>query len=111
MIALKCPFRQVAIDVDGTYGIICTRHVNGNNCFASGIYGLNIVIMQKIYINFLLVIDNIPQVLTNLVSIVNSDYLKSFGFIRLVHVLHHTQQYCSAVCVGESRIGLPKRSR
>lgn len=54
MIALKGPFRQVAIDVDGTYGIICTRHVNGNNCFAFDIYGLNIVI-------------------------VNSDYLKPFG--------------------------------
>lgn len=102
MIALKGPFRQVAIDVDGTYGIICTRHVNGNNCFAFDIYGLNIIIFQEVYINLLLVIDNIPQVLSNLISIVNTDYFKSFGFIRLVHMLHHTQQYCSAVCVGES---------
>lgn len=50
MIALKGPFRQVAIDVDGTYGIICARHVNGNNCFAFDIYGLNIVIFQEVHI-------------------------------------------------------------
>ena len=92
MIALKGPFRQVAIDVDGTYGIICTRHVNGNNCFAFDIYGLNIVIFQEVYINLLLVIDNIPQVLTNLISIVNTEntfFLSPGGFLpNLIYSAH-----------------------
>ena len=58
--------------------------------------------MQKIYIHFLFAVDNIPQVLANFVGILNTNDFKPLGIVMLVHMLYHTQQNGSTVCVGKS---------
>ena len=106
MISSISTAKQVIINIDGFFFSFCHGNVEDDNKIAINVICFNILVLQKIDINFLTVIDSIPQLLQQFFPVFSVQTGRIPGTILIFCC---AQDNDPAVTVCKGRIGFSQR--